>query len=123
VAVVAPTTVLARQHFENFRRRFARTEVRVAHLSRLVGSQEAARVRAALATSEIQIVIGTQSIASDAVVFADLGLMIIDEEQKFGTAMKESLRARAEGGHCLALTATPIPRTLQKAMVGVQDIS
>lgn len=123
VAVVAPTTVLARQHFENFRRRFARTGIRVAHLSRLVGSEEAARVRAALATGEIQVVIGTQAIAGDAVVFADLGLMIIDEEQKFGTAMKESLRARAEGGHCLALTATPIPRTLQKAMVGVQDVS
>lgn len=123
VALAAPTTILARQHVETFRRRFAGTGLEVAHLSRLVTTAEAAEVRAALASGHVQIVIGTHALASAEVSFADLGLMIIDEEQKFGAALKDELRARAREGHRLALTATPIPRTLQGAMVGVQDVS
>ena len=123
VAVVAPTTVLARQHFETFRRRFAGTGLAVAALSRLVTSKEAREVREGLASGEIRIAIGTHALASKDTAFADLGLMIIDEEQKFGTAAKDRLRSLAGGGHLLTLTATPIPRTLQSAMVGIQDVS
>lgn len=123
VALAAPTTILARQHLETFRRRFANAGVRVGHLSRLVSSGEAADVRAAVASGEIGVLIGTHAVASADVTFADLGLMIIDEEQKFGAALKEELRSKVRDGHRLALTATPIPRTLQAAMVGVQDVS
>ncbi|RYF93564.1 MAG: DEAD/DEAH box helicase, partial [Caulobacteraceae bacterium] len=123
VAVAAPTTVLARQHFQTFQKRFAGTGVKVAQLSRVVGTAEAKAVRAGLASGEIGLVIGTHALASEGVDFANLGLVIIDEEQKFGSAMKERLRGLARDGHRLTLTATPIPRTLQAAMVGVQDVS
>lgn len=123
VAVAAPTTVLARQHLETFKRRFAGTDVRIASLSRLATPAEARAVKQGLRAGEIDIVIGTQALGGKDVAFADLGLMIIDEEQKFGAALKEGLRALADDGHMLALTATPIPRTLQAAMVGIQDVS
>ncbi|MDP3492177.1 MAG: CarD family transcriptional regulator [Hyphomonadaceae bacterium] len=123
VAVAAPTTVLVRQHVETFERRFAGTGVKVGRLSRLVGAAEAKSVREGLASGEIGVVIGTQSLASDDVAFADLGLMIIDEEQKFGAVLKRTFRDLAAEGHLLTLTATPIPRTLQAAMVGLQDVS
>jgi transcription-repair coupling factor (superfamily II helicase) len=123
VAIAAPTTVLARQHFETFQRRFAGTGVKVAQLSRLVGAGEADAVRDGLASGEIGVVVGTHALAGKAVDFADLGLMMIDEEQKFGGALKDRLRAMATGGHLLTLTATPIPRTLQAAMIGIQDVS
>ncbi|MET0338706.1 MAG: DEAD/DEAH box helicase, partial [Caulobacter sp.] len=123
VALAAPTTVLARQHFETFRRRFAGAGVGVAQLSRLVSPAEARRVREGLESGEIKVVIGTHALAGKAVSFDDLGLVIIDEEQKFGAALKEQLRSLSADGHLLTLTATPIPRTLQAAMVGVQDVS
>jgi transcription-repair coupling factor (superfamily II helicase) len=123
VAVVAPTTVLARQHLETFRRRFAGTGVEVGHLSRLASPPEQKAVKAGLADGSIRLVIGTHAVASDSVRFQDLALLIIDEEQRFGQAMKQTLRAMAEGGHVLTLTATPIPRTLQTALVGLQDLS
>jgi transcription-repair coupling factor (superfamily II helicase) len=123
VALAAPTTVLARQHFETFQRRFAGFGVKVAQLSRLVSPAEAKAVREGLAAGDIGVVIGTHALAGDAIAFADLGLMIIDEEQKFGAALKDDLRNLAAGGHLLAMTATPIPRTLQAAMVGVQEVS
>ncbi|WP_091737696.1 DEAD/DEAH box helicase [Phenylobacterium immobile] len=122
VAVVAPTTVLARQHLQTFERRFAGTGLRIAQLSRLVSPGEARAVKADLAAREVDIVIGTHAIANGA-AFPDLGLMIIDEEQKFGAAIKAQLRDMARGGHLLTLTATPIPRTLQAAMVGLQEVS
>jgi transcription-repair coupling factor (superfamily II helicase) len=122
VAVVAPTTVLARQHLQTFERRFAGTGLRIAQLSRLVSPGEAKAVKADLAAREVDIVIGTHAIANSE-GFADLGLMIIDEEQKFGAAIKTQLRDMARGGHLLTLTATPIPRTLQAAMVGLQEVS
>ncbi|WGM47109.1 Transcription-repair-coupling factor [Brevundimonas sp. NIBR10] len=121
VLVTAPTTVLARQHFETFRRRFRDTELQVAHLSRLVEPAEAAAVKAGLADGSIRIVVGTQALAAETIAFADLGLVVIDEEQRFGTKLKDSLRARA--AHCLTMTATPIPRTLQSALVGLLDVS
>jgi transcription-repair coupling factor (superfamily II helicase) len=123
VAVVAPTTVLARQHLETFRRRFAGTGLAVAGLSRLETSQEVKEVRGALVSGELRIVVGTNALASKSTEFADLGLMIIDEEQKFGAAAKESLRRMADRGHLLTLTATPIPRTLLSAKIGLQDVS
>ena len=123
VAVCAPTTVLAKQHFQTFQRRFAGTGIKVEQLSRLVAPATAKAVREAVAAGEVGIVVGTHALASEKVSFADLGLMIIDEEQKFGAAMKQRLRDLAEGDHLLSMTATPIPRTLQAAMVGVQEVS
>ena len=123
VAIAAPTTVLARQHFETFRRRFAGTGIGVAHLSRLVTPAQARAVKQGLESGEVGVVIGTQALASKDLAFDNLGLMIIDEEQKFGAALKAHLRDLAQGGHLLTLTATPIPRTLQAAMVGIQDVS
>ncbi len=123
VAVAAPTTVLARQHYETFQRRFAGTGVKVVLLSRLVSAADTDAARQAIATSEAGVVIGTHAVAADRLTFADLGLVIIDEEQKFGMAIKSKLRDLARDGHVLAMTATPIPRTLQAAMVGLQDVS
>jgi len=123
VALAAPTTVLARQHVETFKRRFCGTGIGVAHLSRLVSPAQAQAVKQGLEAGQIGVVIGTQALAGKDIGFSDLGLMIIDEEQKFGAALKAKLRAMAVDGHLLTLTATPIPRTLQAAMIGVQDVS
>lgn len=121
VIVVAPTTVLARQHFELFKRRFAETGLDVGHLSRVTDTAEAKRVKAALADGSMRIVVGTQALASESLTFADLALVVIDEEHRFGARMKADLATRAP--HVLSLSATPIPRTLQAAMVGIQDVS
>lgn len=123
VAVVAPTTVLARQHFETFSRRFEGMGASVALLSRVVGDVEAKRVKAGLADGSIRIVVGTQAIAAKQVVFNDLGLLIIDEEHRFGVKLKQQLRGLAPRLHVLSMSATPIPRTLAAAMVGVQEAS
>jgi transcription-repair coupling factor (superfamily II helicase) len=123
VALAAPTTVLARQHVETFKRRFSGTGIGVAHLSRLVTPAEARAVKQGLESGEVRIVIGTQALGGKDLAFDNLGLMIIDEEQKFGAALKDQLRGLAADGHLLTLTATPIPRTLQAAMVGIQDVS
>jgi len=123
VAVMAPTTVLVRQHVETFRRRFARFGITVAHLSRLVSPAEAKRVKQGLADGSVRLVIGTQALAGRGVAFHDLGLAIIDEEQRFGAKIKASLRKAAGDAHILTLSATPIPRTLQAAMVGLQNLS
>ncbi|TGD98607.1 helicase-related protein [Methylobacterium nonmethylotrophicum] len=128
VAVVAPTTVLVRQHLRTFARRFSRFGIGVAQLSRLEGPAEARRVRQGLADGSIRLVIGTHALAGRGVAFADLGLVVIDEEQRFGAALKERLRgmaggAQGSGAHLLTLTATPIPRTLQSALVGLKSLS
>lgn len=123
VAVVAPTTVLVRQHVETFRRRFAAAGINVAALSRLTPAAEARTVKKGLADGSIDIVIGTKAIAGKGVSFARLGLVVIDEEQRFGVADKQKLRALCEACHILTLTATPIPRTLQTALVGLQALS
>ena len=123
VAVVAPTTVLARQHYESFRRRFAGTGIEVGRLSRLVSASETKAVKAGLADGSVRVVVGTHALAAENVAFADLGLLIIDEEQRFGAKLKQSLRDLGQDIHLLTMTATPIPRTLQLAMVGVEDVS
>ena len=123
VAVIAPTTVLARQHVRSFERRFAGFGIQIAHLSRLVTASEARIVKKGLADGSVRIVIGTHALAAKGITFKNLGLVIIDEEQRFGAAHKSKLRAMASHGHVLTLTATPIPRTLQSALVGLQELS
>lgn len=123
VAVIAPTTVLARQHLRTFQRRFAGFGIEVGHLSRLISPAEARAVKKGLADGSIQVVIGTHALAGKGVSFKHLGLVVIDEEQRFGTANKTKLRELGKDIHVLTLTATPIPRTLQSSLVGLQDIS
>ena len=123
VAVVVPTTLLARQHFRVFSTRFEGLPVKVAQLSRMVTPKEASAVRAGLADGSISIVIGTHALMAKSVAFADLGLLIVDEEQHFGVAHKERLKQLKADVHVLTLTATPIPRTLQLALTGVRDLS
>ena len=122
VAIAAPTTVLVRQHLETFARRFEGTGVAVAGLSRLSSAAEKARVKQGLADGSIGIVIGTGAVAGKGVAYADLALVVIDEEQRFGAADKAKLHELG-AGHLLTLSATPIPRTLQSAMVGLQKMS
>ena len=123
VAVVVPTTLLARQHFRVFSARFAGLPVKVAQLSRMVTPKEATQVRAGIADGSIGIVIGTHALMAKSVGFSDLGLLIVDEEQHFGVAHKERLKQLKADVHVLTLTATPIPRTLQLALTGVRDLS
>jgi transcription-repair coupling factor (superfamily II helicase) len=123
VAVIAPTTLLVRQHFSNFVERFADTPLQLGRLSRLVPATEAAKTRDGLADGSIDIVIGTHAVLSKTVNFKRLGLVIVDEEQRFGVNHKEQLKALKTDVHMLTLTATPIPRTLQMAMSGLRELS
>ncbi|MER9223263.1 DEAD/DEAH box helicase [Mesorhizobium sp. M0644] len=123
VAIVAPTTVLARQHYETFCRRFAGFNIRVAHLSRVVRSTETRKVKDGLRSGNIAVVVGTHAVAAKGVAFTNLGLLVIDEEHRFGAKLKQSLRGLAPCLHTLTMSATPIPRTLQLAMAGVQEVS
>jgi len=123
VAVVAPTTLLARQHFQNFSERFAGFPLKVGRLSRLVSSKEMSETREGLASGDIDIVVGTHAILSKSTEFANLGLVIVDEEQRFGVTHKEKLKQLRSDVHMLTLTATPIPRTLQMAMTGLRELS
>jgi transcription-repair coupling factor (superfamily II helicase) len=123
VAVVVPTTLLARQHFRTFSARFAGLPVKVAQLSRMVSAKEAAAVRAGLADGSINIVVGTHALLAKGIAFDHLGMVIVDEEQHFGVAHKERLKALKADVHVLTLTATPIPRTLQMALSGVREMS
>ncbi|MFL5335615.1 MAG: DEAD/DEAH box helicase [Geminicoccaceae bacterium] len=123
VAVLAPTTLLVRQHLETFRRRFAGFDVRIEQLSRLGRDKYLREVRQGLADGSVRIVIGTHALASPQLQLRNLGLVIIDEEQRFGTAQKAALTRLRQGVHVLTLTATPIPRTLQAALAAIQDLS
>lgn len=123
VLVIAPTTVLARQHYLVFQRRFANTNVNVEMLSRVVERKTAEQVKTGLASGDVGIVIATQAVLAKNVRFARLGLLIIDEEHKFGARDKEAMRSRSPALHVLTMSATPIPRTLQSAMIGIQDVS
>lgn len=123
VAVIAPTTLLARQHFTSFVERFSGFPLNIGRLSRLVGAKEAADTRAGLANGTIDIVIGTHALLSKSVEFKRLGLVIVDEEQRFGVGHKEKLKELKTDVHVLTLTATPIPRTLQMAMSGLRELS
>ncbi len=123
VALVCPTTLLARQHYRTFQERFSGWPVRVSRLSRLAPAAEAARTRAGLAAGEIEVVVGTHAVLSKQVRFRDLGLVIVDEEQHFGVKHKEALKALRAEVHVMTLTATPIPRTLQMALSGIREMS
>jgi transcription-repair coupling factor (superfamily II helicase) len=123
VAIIAPTTLLARQHFENFSARFAGTPIRIAHLSRLVSNKDKKLAKAELEKGTVNVVIGTHALLSDSIKFNHLGLVIVDEEQRFGVKQKERLKDLRKDVHVLTLTATPIPRTLQMALTGVRDMS
>ena len=123
VAIVAPTTLLARQHYTNFVERFAGFPLKVGRLSRLVPSKEASETRDGLTSGDIDIVIGTHAILSKSTNFRNLGLVIVDEEQRFGVTHKEKLKQLRADVHVLTLTATPIPRTLQMAMTGLRELS
>ncbi len=123
VAVVVPTTLLARQHYRIFAERFAGLPVKVAQLSRLVSPKQAAQTKADLAAGQCDIVVGTHALLAKTIEFKDLGLLIIDEEQHFGVAHKERLKALKSDVHVLTLTATPIPRTLQMALSGIREMS
>jgi transcription-repair coupling factor (superfamily II helicase) len=123
VAVVVPTTLLARQHYQTFAQRFAPYPVRVQQLSRLVAPKHAKLVKEELAAGKIDIIVGTHALLAKSVSFKDLGLLVVDEEQHFGVAHKERLKEIKADVHVLTLTATPIPRTLQLAMTGVKGLS
>jgi len=122
VVMVAPTTVLAEQHFERFKRRFENYPITIENLSRLT-KNKSKEILKNLKSGIIDLVIGTHRILSDDVQFNNLGILIIDEEQKFGVKAKEKLKARREKLDVLTLTATPIPRTLNLAMLGIREIS
>ena len=123
VAIVAPTTLLARQHYQSFAERFRGFPVNVRPLSRFVSPRDAALTRDGIAKGSVDIVIGTHALLAKAVNFKNLGLLIIDEEQKFGVQHKERLKQLRTDVHVLTLTATPIPRTLQLSLSGVRDLS
>jgi len=123
VAVVVPTTLLARQHYTNFVERFKGFPINIGRLSRLVPAAEAAKTRDGLAAGTIDIVVGTHAVIAKAVEFKNLGLVIVDEEQRFGVVHKERLKQLKADVHVLTLTATPIPRTLQMAMSGLRELS
>jgi transcription-repair coupling factor (superfamily II helicase) len=123
VAVLVPTTVLAHQHYNTFRERLARYPVEVALLSRFRKPAEQRQTIARLKAGAVDIVVGTHRLLAADVGFADLGLLIIDEEQRFGVRQKERLRQFREGIDVLTLTATPIPRTLNMALSGIREIS
>jgi transcription-repair coupling factor (superfamily II helicase) len=123
VAVLVPTTILAMQHLETFSERMSNFPVRVALLSRLQKSSQVRKTLVDLEAGKIDILIGTHKMIGAEVVFKDLGLVIIDEEQRFGVRVKEKVRAFRAGVDCLTLTATPIPRTLYLSLMGARDLS
>ncbi|HEY8593374.1 MAG TPA: transcription-repair coupling factor [Sphingomicrobium sp.] len=123
VALICPTTLLARQHYKNFEERLHGFPLKVGRLSRLVTAAEAKKTKEGLADGTVDIVIGTHAILAKSIEFKRLGLVIVDEEQHFGVAHKERLKALKNDVHVLTLTATPIPRTLQMAMSGLRELS
>lgn len=123
VAVVVPTTLLARQHYNNFAARFAGTGLRVEQLSRMVTAKDAKSTRDGLADGTVNIVVGTHAVFAKDTKFNHLGLVIVDEEQRFGVKQKERLKEIKADVHVLTLSATPIPRTLQMSLTGVKDMS
>jgi transcription-repair coupling factor (superfamily II helicase) len=123
VALVCPTTLLARQHYSNFVERLHGFPLNVGRLSRLVPAAEAKKTKDGIANGTIDIVIGTHAVLAKSIRFKRLGLVIVDEEQHFGVAHKERLKALKADVHVLTLTATPIPRTLQMAMSGLRELS
>jgi transcription-repair coupling factor (superfamily II helicase) len=123
VAVIAPTTILSHQHFETFKRRFAKWPVTIRVLNRFVSPKEVKQTLQEVRAGQVDILIGTHRLLSKDIEFKNLGLLVIDEEQKFGVVHKERLRHLREGVDTLTLSATPIPRTLNMSLVGIRDLS
>ena len=123
VAVLVPTTVLAYQHYQTFKKRLSQFPVRVEYLSRARSTQQTKNILADLAAGKIDIIVGTHKLIGKTVKFKDLGLLIIDEEQKFGVSVKERLRQMKASVDTLTMSATPIPRTLQFSLMGARDLS
>ena len=123
VAVLAPTTILADQHLETFRRRMADFPVRVDMVSRFRSAKEVREIARAVKEHRVDIVVGTHRLLQKDLEFAKLGMVIIDEEQRFGVAQKEKLKQLRKNVHVLAMSATPVPRTLQLSIAGVRDLS
>jgi len=123
VAVLAPTTLLAQQHHLTFAERFQSYPVRVEALSRFLTPKQQRTVVAGLATGEVDVVIATHRLLSDDIHFKDLGLLVVDEEQRFGVSAKDAIKRLKVGVDVLTLTATPIPRTLEMALTGIRDVS
>jgi len=123
VAVLVPTTVLAQQHYETFRNRLTGFPVKVEMLSRFRSKEEQRAALPLIAAGEIDILVGTHRLLSDDITFKNLGLVIIDEEQRFGVTHKEHLKSLRTQVDVLTLTATPIPRTLYMSLTGARDIS
>ena len=123
IAVVAPTTILARQHFKTFSDRFRGLPVQVRQLSRLVSQKQSNATKEEMANGRCDIVIGTHALLAKGISFANLGLLIVDEEQRFGVQHKERLKSLKADVHVLTMTATPIPRTLQMALSGIRELS
>ncbi len=123
VAVVVPTTLLARQHFKTFTDRFRGLPIRIQQASRLVGAKDLALTKKEVSEGKTDIVVGTHALLGAGIQFANLGLLVIDEEQHFGVKHKERLKELKSDVHVLTLSATPIPRTLQLAMTGVRELS
>ncbi len=122
-AVLCPTTLLAQQHFQTFSERYAPYPVRVEMLSRFLTAKQQRAVVDGIATGEVDVVIGTHRLISDDIRFKDLGLLVIDEEQRFGVNAKDKIKRFRIGVDVLTLTATPIPRTLEMALTGIRDVS
>lgn len=123
VAILVPTTVLARQHFETFSERMASFMIRVRMLSRFLSKGEQEQVAREIGSGDVDVLIGTHRMLQDDIRFKDLGLLVVDEEQRFGVRQKEKLRRIARNVDTLTLTATPIPRTLQMSLSGVRDVT
>lgn len=123
VAILVPTTVLAHQHYVNFKERFDNQAVNIEELSRFRSKKEQVAVLEELSKGQVDIIIGTHRLLSKDVTFSDLGLIVIDEEQRFGVKHKETLKALKTKVDVLTLTATPIPRTLHMSMLGIRDLS
>lgn len=123
VAVLAPTTVLTFQHFETFKKRFKGWPLEIRELNRFVSNADAKKTLQDLKEGKVDILVGTHRVLSKDVVFKDLGLLIVDEEQKFGVAHKEKIKKLKTSIDTLAMSATPIPRTLNMSLVGIRDLS
>lgn len=123
VAILVPTTLLARQHFRTFSERFAGFPIKIRQLSRFVPNKEIKHIKEEITQGSVDIVIGTHALLAKDIKFANLGLIVIDEEQHFGVAQKEKLRELRANCHALTLSATPIPRTLQMSLTGIRELS
>ena len=123
VAVLVPTTLLARQHYETFCARFSGWPINIAELSRLQSRSVASDVRNDIAVGNVDVIVGTQKLLNSELKFKKLGLLVIDEEHRFGVSQKEKIKSIKGDVHILTLTATPIPRTLNMALSGIRDLS